>query len=230
LIGFSKGGFGGLGGVLTPLLSLLMPPAAATGVLLPMLIFADWFAVASYWREWDRRLLWAMLPAAAIGSLLGTWVLTALSADAMRLVLAGFIIFLLVYKVAGDRIAGLRYRSAGWHGPLAGGLAGLFSGMFNNGGPTFNAYLLLQKIQPRPFIATGALFFALLNLIKVPFFVYAGVLDLPRSLIYWPAFVMVPLGIWAARRLITRIKPEAFEWLVIGFLIFSACVLIWQTL
>lgn len=228
LIGLAKGGFSGLGGLLTPLLALTMAPAEATGVMLPMLIFGDWFAVYSYRGEWDLRVFWSMLPAAAVGSLLGTWLLTALSSDGLRIVLAGFIVLLLVYKYASDRLASWRYVTQPWHGPAAGGLAGLFSGLFNNGGPTFNAYLLLQKLKPRPFIATSALFFAVLNLVKIPFFLFAGILDLERTFSLAWAFLLVPAGIYVARRVILRLDPQRFEGLIIGLLLLSSVILIWQ--
>lgn len=230
LVGFTKGGFGGLGGLLTPILALTLPPAEATGVLLPMLIFGDWFAVYSYRGEWDMRVFWSMLPAAAVGSLLGTWLLTSVSANGLRLILAGFIVILVAYKFASDRLKSWRYVAQPWHGPLAGGLAGMFSGLFNNGGPTFNAYLLLQKIKPRPFIATSALFFAVLNLVKIPFFYYAGILNLQRTLDLSWALVFVPIGVFLARRVVTRLDPQRFEGVIIALLFLSSVILIWQTL
>ncbi len=53
LIGLSKAGFGGLGTLLTPLLSLVLPVNLAVGVLLPMLMVGDAFALYTYWRESD---------------------------------------------------------------------------------------------------------------------------------------------------------------------------------
>lgn len=230
LIGLSKGGFNGLGGLLTPLLALVMPPAVATGLMLPMLIFGDWFAVYSYRGEWDWRVFWSMLPAAAIGSIAGTWLLTSLSSSGLRLILAVFILILIAYKFASDRLQSWRYEPRPWHGPLAGGFAGLFSGLFNNGGPTFNAYLLLQKLKPRTFIATSAIFFAVLNLIKLPFFIYAGIIDLNLTISLLWAFLLVPLGIYLARLIILRLDPQRFEGVIIALLILSSLVLFWQAM
>ena len=111
-----------------------------------------------------------------------------------------------------------------------GALAGVASGMFNNGGPPFNSYLLLQKLPPRIFIATTALFFALLNLIKVPGFLYTGVLNVPLLLSFWWVFPFIPLGIWTARWLVTRVNQQTFEWIVIALLIVSSAILFWQSL
>jgi hypothetical protein len=94
--------------------------------------------------------------------------------------------------------------------------------MFNSGGPPFNSYLLFQRLKARPFIATTAIYFALLNLIKVPGFLYTGVLDLSLLFSLWWVFLFIPVGIWVARMTLTRISPSAFEWIIIVLLIFSS--------
>ena len=59
LIGLSKGGLGGpvpvsLG---LPLLSQIMPVPQAVGIMLPLLIFADMFAMRAYWKQWDMKMI-----------------------------------------------------------------------------------------------------------------------------------------------------------------------------
>jgi hypothetical protein len=229
MIGVTKGGFNVLGALLTPLLSLVLPVSLAVGVLLPMLIAGDAFAVYSYWREWDGKLVRRMLPTGVVGALAGTFLLAELSPNALRVALAIFVLLIVAYKFVSDRISQWRYQPQAWHAPAAGALAGLASGMFNNGGPAFNSYLLLQKYQPRPFIATTALFFALLNLLKVPGFLYTGVLNVPLLLSLWWVFLFIPLGIVAARWLVARLNQQAFEWIVIGLLICASALLLWQS-
>ena len=229
LIGVTKGGFNVLGALLTPLLSLLMPVSLAVGVLLPMLIVGDAFAVHSYWREWDGGLVKGMLPFGVAGALVGTFLLSSLSPNVLRVALAIFVLFLVAYKFASDRIQRLRYEPRGWHAPAIGVLAGVASGMFNNGGPPFNSYLLLQKLTPRVFIGTTALFFALLNLLKIPGFLYTGVLNIPLLLSLWWVFLFIPAGLLAARWIILRVNPQLFEWIIIGLLIVSSGVLFWQS-
>jgi len=57
MIGLAKGGFGGLGALLTPLLALVLPVALAVGVLLPMLMVGDVFIARRADRHvFDRRL------------------------------------------------------------------------------------------------------------------------------------------------------------------------------
>ena len=229
MIGFAKGGFGGLGALLTPILALVLPVASAVGVLLPMLMVGDVFAVYMYWKEWDLDLVRRMLPAGIRGALAGTFLLSSVSPDGLRIILGIFVLVSVAYKFVSDRIQAIRYESRPWHAPAAGLLSGVASGMFNSGGPPFNSYLLLQKLKARPFIATTAIYFALLNLIKVPGFLYTGVLNVPVLFSLWWVFPFIPVGIWVARMTLTRLSPIAFEWIIILMLIFSSLWLLWQS-
>ena len=229
MIGFSKGGFGGLGALLTPLLALVLPVALAVGVLLPMLMVGDVFAVYMYWKEWDLNLVKRMLPVGIIGALAGTALLSWLSPNSLRIILGIFALGLVAYKFVSDWIQALRYETRAWHAPAAGLLAGVASGMFNYGGPAFSSYLLLQKFKARPFIATTAIYFALLNLIKVPGFLYTGVLNVSLLFSLWWVFPFIPVGIWVARMTLTRVSSAAFEGIIIVLLIFSSLWLFWQS-
>jgi len=222
MIGFAKGGFNGLGALLTPILALVLPVASAVGVLLPMLMVGDAFALYMYWKEWDLDLVKRMLPAGIIGALAGTFLLSSMSPDGLRLILGIFVLGLVAYKFLSDRIQAIRYQPKAWHAPAAGFLAGVASGMFNSGGPPFNSYLLFQEFKARPFIATTAIYFALLNLTKVPGFLYTGVLNVPLLFSLWWVFLFIPVGIWVARMTLTRLSPAAFEWIIIVLLIFSS--------
>ena len=229
MIGFAKGGFGGLGALLTPILALVLPVAQAVGVLLPMLMVGDAFAVYMYWKEWDLELVKRMFPTGVLGAVAGTVLLAWLPSDGLRIVLGIFVMLLVLYRLISDRIQVMRYQPKAWHAPAAGLLAGVASGMFNNGGPAFSSYLLLQKLKARPFIATSAIFFALLNLIKVPGFLYTGVLDLPLLFSLWWVLLFIPPGIWVARMTLSHLSPAAFEWIIIVLLIFSSLWLFWQS-
>ena len=52
LISLSKGGLGGmLGALATPMLAVVMPANQVLGLLLPILLLADVFAVALHWQN-----------------------------------------------------------------------------------------------------------------------------------------------------------------------------------
>jgi uncharacterized membrane protein YfcA len=140
----------------------------------------------------------------------------------------GFIVLVFaLYKIFEKRILGmLSYRPRNWHGLLMGTITGFSSALAHNGGPPVSIYLLMQNVTPRVFIATSALFFLILNWIKVPYYLYAGLFDFPRLLgIVW-LMPFVPLGAWFGRWAADRVSRQTFEKVIVGLLAISGVLLI----
>jgi uncharacterized membrane protein YfcA len=232
VIGLSKGGLGGgLGAIVTPLFSLVVPDVAqAVAFVLPMLMVGDAFALYTYWGKWDGAILRRLLPGAFIGLALGLLVLVNLPSNVMRLAMGLFSLGLVIYRVAGDVVRTLRYQPKPWHAWLVGVLSGMASTLFNAGGPPFTAYLILNKVPPVPYIATGALYFAILNITKLPAFMLAGLFSLQSLSAVWWGFLFIPVGNWLGRWLVERINARVFEWIVISLLLLASGLLIWQSL
>lgn len=231
MIGLSKGGLGGtLGALATPLMALVMPANRVIGLLLPVLMLADVFAVAWHWRRWDGRLLRLLLPGSLVGVALGMLFLSRVSPDVLKLALGIITLVFAAYKLLEERVhRRLPYRPADWHGYLAGGVAGFSSTLAHNGGPPASIYLLLQGVSPRAFIATSAVFFAILNWFKVPFYWQAGLFD-ARLLaqVALPAVALVPAGVWVGRWLGLRLPQRRFEQVIVVLLLLSGLLLIQQ--
>ncbi len=228
LIGISKGGLGGAAGAAaTPLMALVMPVEQVLGLMLPLLMMADVFAVASHWRRWDNRLLLLLVPASLIGITAGTALLTSISPDGLRKGLAVIVILFVLYKLFETRIqAGVTYHPRPWHGVLTGAVAGFTSTLAHTGGPPVAIYLLMQQVNPRTFVATSAAFFAIINWLKVPYYIYAGVLDLNQlRQVVW-LIPLIPISVWVGRWLSTRIDKATFERVIIGLLAASAVLLL----
>ena len=229
LVGFSKGGLGGPVPVAlcAPLLTLIISPQDAVGLILPLLLFADVFALYFYWRQWDRHYLLLMLAPGLIGVVCGLFVLKDLDAVTLKRLIGGLTLAALTFKIAGSRLNSLAYRPQNWHGWAAGWAAGFSSALANVGAPPFTAYLLLQpKMTPRRFVGTTTLFFAIINLAKLPGFMNIGILDIPKLLNIGWVFLLIPIAIVLARALIARINQQTFEWLMmIPLLLLSVSLL-----
>ena len=75
LIDPGKGGFCGLLGiVVTPLMSPVMPVSEVAGLVLPVLILGDIFAVGAHWRRWDTYIFMRLMPGALVGVFVGAYV------------------------------------------------------------------------------------------------------------------------------------------------------------
>jgi uncharacterized protein len=232
LVGFSKGGLGGPVPVAltVPLLSLIIPTQQAVGLVLPLLMFADIFALYFYWKEWDKRYILLMLIPGLIGVAFGTGILNDIDPQTLKRIIGGFTLIALSFKIVSDQLKSIQYRPQNWHGWLAGWASGFGSALANVGAPPFTAYLLMQSdMTPRKFVGTTTLFFAIINLTKLPGFIVLGILDVNQLLSILWVVLIIPFSIAGARYIITRINQKTFEWIMIIpllilslYLIFSA--------
>jgi uncharacterized protein len=228
LTGLSKAGLGGgIGFLMTPMLTLVMPMNKAVGILLPILIFADVFTIVAYWKKWELRRIWILLAGGLAGVTLATYVLVNVSADMLKKGLALLVLLFLIYRLFEKRImASLTYRVRAWHGLLAGSTAGFASTLAHAGGPPITIYLLLQRLEPTAFIATSALFFAVLNWIKVPYYYFGGLFDFPLQLRLIWLLPLAPLGVLAGKQLVKRVDKVLFERIIIALLVISVILLL----
>ncbi|MCB9421728.1 MAG: sulfite exporter TauE/SafE family protein [Ardenticatenaceae bacterium] len=205
LIGVSKAGFGGgTGLVATPLLALTIPVADAAALLLPLLIVADMFSVYHHWRNFDRRLIRLMVPAAAAGIALGALFFNAFSQNdsvlkfGIGLLSVLFVVFELFRTQIFDRLGEKRPSTP--IGVLFSTIAGFTSTLANAGGPPATMYLLPLKLSRQVFVGTSVVFFTAVNLIKLIPYGYLGLLrvgNLTTILVLAPlAYVGVKVGVW----------------------------------
>ncbi len=229
LLGLAKGGFAGIGVVATPLLALAISPVLAAAILLPILIVQDVVSVWAFRKTWDSGLLKLMLPAAAVGIFLG-WALAAFVSPAAVELAVGLIsiVFALqrlwaerAVKVS-EQVGAQSFRGGAgrpWLGALCGLTAGFTSQIAHAGGPPFQIYVLPRRLPRDTFIGTSAIFFAVVNWMKVPAYIALGQLT-PKVLA--TAGVLLPLAIastWAGVWLVRRVPAEGFYRLIYVLLV-----------
>jgi uncharacterized membrane protein YfcA len=227
LVGLSKGGFGAMLSALTvPVLALVLPVKDVIGMMPPVLMFADLFAVGVHWKKWNKGIVFLLIPASLAGLTVGTLFLAKAPAHWIRVVLGIIMILFAIYKFLEERLFKvLTYQPRKWHGLLAGSVAGFTSSVAHSGGPPVGMYLLLQDLQPRVFAATSAFFFFILNYIKVPFYLAASVFNFELLFQLLWLLPMVPLGVWAGKRLVVRASKERFDRIILCLLVVSAFLL-----
>ena len=215
LLGLAKGGFAGIGVVAAPMLSLAVSPLLAAAILLPILIVQDVVSVWAFRKTWDRGVLKLMLPAAAAGIFLG-WALAAfVSSAAVELAVGLISIVFALQRLWAERAVKVAERvgtTAGrpWLGALCGMTAGFTSQIAHAGGPPFQIYVLPRGLPRDTFIGTSALFFAVVNWMKVPAYISLGQFT-PKVL--GTAGVLLPLAIastWTGVWLVRRVPAEGF--------------------
>jgi hypothetical protein len=217
-MGMAKTGFAGLGVVSVSLFAQLFPAKQSTGALLPLMIFADCFAVFFYRRHANWNDLLKLLPATLAGIVIGWWIMPLISDRQFARLLGCLILVLMALTVLQRRYPGMLRRAA--EHPLLGLSAGIATGiatmLANAAGAITAFYFLARRMDKMTFVGTVAWFYLIVNLAKVPFSMQLDLINIPSlsfDLMLLPA---VALGCAAGRLLLHRVPQRLFEWLTIG--------------
>ena len=231
IVGLSKSGFGsGIGVLGVPLMALVIPPAQAAAIMLPLLCVMDIFNVFHYRSRFDRTNLIILIPAALVGILLGTFTFRYLTDDHIRILLGVISILFVVNFFVGRRNGGKKTEPNRVKGSIWGAIAGFTSFGVHAGGPPVNIYLLPQKLDKTIFVGTTVIFFTIVNYVKLIPYAYLGQLsgdNLLTSLILAP---LVPLGFWIGIKLHDRVNETLFYNLAYFFLLITGAKLLYEGL
>ena len=156
-IGLAKTGISGLGMLAVVIFANLLPARQASGFVLPMLVFADVVAVASYRRHAQWQYLWKLFPWTALGVVAGYFALGRID-DRQAKVLIGLIVLglLALHLARRARAAAELPEHAGWYAPVIGVLAGFTTLVANAAGPLMVIYLLSMRLPKMEYMGTGA--------------------------------------------------------------------------
>lgn len=231
LVGISKGGFGGSIALLgVPLMTLVISPIQAAGIMLPILILMDLIAVSNYRRTFDKTTLMMTLPGAFAGIALGYALASSVDEAMVRLIVGAV-------AVAFSLDHWLKRKRANAHLPAAhsrvkgtvwGAVAGFTSFVSHAGGPPYQMYAIPLKLEKRTYAGTSVMFFFALNVTKlIPYFLLGqfSPANLETSATLLPvAVVAVLLGIW----LVKIVPQEAFYRVLYVVVFIVGLKLIWD--
>ena len=229
LIGLDKGGFAGLSSLAMPLMAVAVSPVKAAAMVLPILIVQDWVSVWSYRRDFDLRNLLILTPAAAVGVAAGWAMAARVDEQAVRLAVGLISVGFVVFMLLRNRLArGATARAEVAPGLIWGAIAGFTSFINHVGAPPVMAYMLPQKLPPRLFAGTAAVFFAIVNLLKLwPYFALGQFSrdNLGASAALLPMAVLATFaGVW----LIRRVSAERFYVAILALTFLVGLKLIWD--
>lgn len=226
-IGMAKTGIPGVGIFAVALFATVIPVRESTGVVLPLLIVGDCFAVGSYYRHAVWSHLWRLFPWAVTGILIGYLALGKLDNNEVAK-LMGVILLIMVamhlwrrYYMKTDQVP-----NRIWFAACMGLLAGFTTMVANAAGPIMVLYLLAMCLPKMEFMGTAAIYAFLLNWFKVPLSQHLGLINvhsLRLDLFIAPAIVVGALG---GRKLLPVINQDFFEWLALALTVVAALKLL----
>lgn len=185
IVGFSKTGVPGTGIVMVPIMAAAFGGRLSVGATLPMLIFADCFAVAFYRAHAQWSHLKKLAPWVVLGIVAGTWFLKYLGEhpaahDPLNPIIGTIVLLMLGLSLLRGKL-GDRLHPTSTGGVVATGtLAGFTTMTSNAAGPIMQIYLASANMEKLHIMGTTAWYFFIFNLLKVPFLVYVS-LDNPSK-------------------------------------------------
>jgi uncharacterized protein len=216
-IGMSKAGIYGLGVLVVPVLATIFGGKVSAGLLLPMLSMADIMAVLYYNRHASWHHLWKLFPFAALGVIIAIWVGEVINDNTFKAIMGVFILGGIPVMILRERMNDVKpLRGSWWSGSFF-GITGGFSTMIGNAaGPVMNLYLLSMQLPKNALIGTGAWFFLVINLFKIPFHIFIWktitIDSITLNLLMLPAILM---GGFMGIRLVRIIPEKPFRWMII---------------
>jgi len=223
LVGVAKTGITGLSLLFVAIFAAIMPARRSTGVVLPLLILGDVVAFLTYRKHAHWGHVWRLFPWAAAGVVAGYLAMGRMNDRQTGVAIGAIVVALTFLHLARRARPGLpEEERARWFAPLIGVLAGFTTIVSNAAGPLMVIYLLAMRLPKMEYMGTGAVFFLLLNLFKIPFMVALGLIthgSLALNLALAPAVIA---GTVAGRWLLGRINQRMFENLALALTLVAA--------
>ncbi len=228
LVGLSKTGLVGSMFLVIPIMAGMFGALESTGVVLPMLVLADIVAVIYYNRHANWKHLARLMPFALVGILVALAIGKLVSKTAFEVLFSVTILLVIALMIWRELQKKQMTIPKGMWFPTGMGFVSGFATMIGNAaGPTMYLYLLSMKLPKDVFIGTGAWFYFMVNVIKIPLQALIWKTITPATLAF--NLVTVPfifLGIWIGIAAVKRIPEKAFRALVMASVLVAALLMV----
>ncbi|OPZ85150.1 MAG: Sulfite exporter TauE/SafE [bacterium ADurb.Bin429] len=227
LVGMTKTGVPGLGILVVLFLAWAFGGWNSIGIMLPMLVFADIFAVLWYKRHANWGILVRLLPWVVVGMIGGAIALRYFGqSDATKAmvnpVIGGLVLLMAILHLL-ERKFGEKLAPRSTAGTASAGVAAGFATTVSNAaGPIMTMYMIGQRISKEAFMGTLAWYFFTINLSKVPIYIANDLFTRQSLLIDLLAIPAILAGVFWGKWLLPRISQKAFDGVTVAFAVAGA--------
>jgi uncharacterized membrane protein YfcA len=224
-----KNGVGiGAGIFLLPFLSLVFPPKLALGLGAPAMLVSDLVGVRNYWREWNGKELFLLLPPAFLGIIIGALIVKIIPGEIFRLVVGVIAVTFSCYHLAKRAISGRNKTTtpipamndtSKYQTSLFGFFGGIASTVTHAGGMVLSIYLLQKPIDKRQFVGTFVLFFSIVNFLKLFTYTRIGIISIESILLVTLVSPVIIVGGFLGDLLNRKFSQEWFRMIVLAIIL-----------
>ncbi|UCU94958.1 sulfite exporter TauE/SafE family protein [Hydrogenophaga taeniospiralis] len=219
LSGVVKGAMGvGMGMIAVPLLSLLVSPSQAIGLMVMPVLLSNLSQAAEGGSPLYclKRFRW-LIALQLLAMVLTVWLTSQLLPNQLELAFAGAILMLVLLMASRPNFV-VQNHQEGWVGGFAGVMAGLLGGISSLTSPILISYLMALKLTRDEFIRSISVIY-LFGSVSM----YASMLWFGRfgwTEVALSCFAVVPmlLGLFVGKRIRSRLSEEMFRVALLLFL------------
>ncbi|MDA0322472.1 MAG: sulfite exporter TauE/SafE family protein [Verrucomicrobia bacterium] len=223
MVGLAKCGIPGVAILAVPLMAIVFRDArASVGILLPVLITADCFAVGYYRSHADWPKLAKIFPWVGCGILAGWGALKVADRDLFGPVLGALILALVALDLLRQRGNWTRMPHHPAFAALIGVSAGVATTVANAAGPLMILYCLCHELDKQKFMGSLAWYFLIVNLIKVPIYIVEDMITVESIQFNLAMIPAVALGAVGGRWILPRIPGVMFTRVVLILTVLAA--------
>ena len=220
----------GFGAVLIamPMLAFILPVSTAVSVTTALTSITSIHQVSRHWRRvaWGHFTIMALYSAIGIG--LGFYFINMLDEEALR---RGLGVFLILYSLYALATAGKSpVLPSRWRRALAAGtgvVGGLLGTLFGAGvGPVYAIYFNTLRLEREIFRVTMSTVVLLGGAARIAGYARLGFYEGSSVALIAIGLPLVVIGSWLGDRVIRRVDPAKFGWLVGGLIFLSGVALL----
>ncbi|HCO85506.1 MAG TPA: hypothetical protein DIT95_18530 [Arenibacter sp.] len=215
-MGISKAGIKGIAIINVTLMALAFGAKESTGLIVPLLVVGDAFAVIYYNRHAQWKYIVAFLPWMILGILIGTAIGKDLPEKTFKISMSVIILGTVIMMYWWDRKKSKNVPTHWAFAGFIGTMAGITTMIGNLAGAFSNIYFLAMRLPKNEFIGTAAWLFFIVNIFKLPFHIFIWKTITPETLLINLKLVPgIVLGIIVGVRLVKIIKEQFYRKMIL---------------
>ncbi|AIY12520.1 MULTISPECIES: sulfite exporter TauE/SafE family protein [Cellulophaga] len=229
ILGISKSGIKGIAIIIVTLMAIAFGARESTGLIVPLLIVGDIFAVIYYNRHAQWKYIIRFLPWMISGVLIGVVIGKDLDEQAFKFGMAFIILGSVLMMYWWDR---RKSKSVPTHWAFAGFtgiMAGITTMIGNLAGAFSNIFFLAMRLPKNEFIGTAAWLFFIVNVFKLPFHIFVWkTITTDTLLINLKLAPGIIIGLFIGVRLVKIIKDDFYRKMILILTALGALLILFK--